>query len=161
MLEFQTNSVTETQKIGEKLGQLLKPGNVVRLEGDLGAGKTTIAQGICRGLGVKEPVTSPTFAIMHQYNGKYPIYHIDAYRIESETELQDLGLEEFLEGEGISLVEWAEKIMPVLPTTYLLIEIRTIAANEQGRMITFQAVGNKQVYDSLLKEMAEQCEFLV
>lgn len=161
MLEFQTNSVTETQRIGEKLGHLLKPGDVVRLEGNLGAGKTTIAQGICRGLGVKEPVTSPTFAIMHQYDGKYPVYHIDAYRIESETELQDLGLEEFLEGEGVSLVEWAEKIISIMPTTYLLVEIKTSATNEQGRVITLKVEGTEQVYDGLLKEMAEQCEFLV
>ncbi|HHU31441.1 MAG TPA: tRNA (adenosine(37)-N6)-threonylcarbamoyltransferase complex ATPase subunit type 1 TsaE, partial [Clostridia bacterium] len=96
MLELQTESAAETQELGEKLGLLLRPGDVVRLEGDLGAGKTTMAQGICRGLSVDEPVTSPTFAIMHHYNGKYPVYHIDAYRIESELELEELGLEEFL-----------------------------------------------------------------
>lgn len=156
MLEYQTSSITETQRIGEKIGNLLKPGDVVRLEGDLGAGKTTIAQGICCGLGVKEPVTSPTFAIMHHYDGKYPIYHIDAYRIDSELELQELGLEEFLDGEGVSLVEWAEKIITIMPRVYLLVQIENLENDPQARVITIKGEGTQEAYDRLLKELAEK-----
>lgn len=155
MLELQTESATETQELGEKLGLLLKPGDVVRLEGNLGAGKTTMAQGICRGLSVDEPVTSPTFAIMHHYNGKYPVYHIDAYRIESELELEELGLEEFLEGDGVSLVEWAEKILSIMPSTYLLVQIKISQTNPESRLITFSSEGAQEAFEYLLKELAD------
>ena len=155
MLELQTESAAETQELGEKLGFLLRPGDVVRLEGNLGAGKTTMAQGICRGLKVYEPVTSPTFSIIHQYNGKYPVYHIDAYRIESELELEELGLEEILEGDGVSLVEWAENILSVMPSTYLLVQIKISQANPDSRLIAFSSVGAQEAFEYLLKELAD------
>lgn len=157
MLKYKTKDVIETQKIGHYLGDLLKPGDVVSLEGDLGAGKTTFVQGICQGLGVAEPVTSPTFAIMHHYDGKYPVHHIDAYRIENDLELQELGLEEYLDGEGVSLVEWAENISSVMPLVYLQVQITTSPTNPQARTIIFSPKGSKDNYDKLLKELAKAC----
>lgn len=154
LLEFQTRSAEETQELGEKLGRLLRPGDVVRLEGDLGVGKTTIAQGICRGLGVTQPVTSPTFTIMHHYNGRYLVNHIDAYRIENELELMELGLEEFLEGDGVSLVEWAENIISIMPSNYLQIQIKVSQINPQARVIRLTSEGASKAFDHLLKELA-------
>lgn len=155
LLEFKTQDATETQELGKKIGQLLRPGDVVRLEGDLGAGKTTIAQGICHGLEVKEPVTSPTFAIMHHYDGRYSVNHIDAYRIENQLELRELGLEEFLEGDGVSLVEWAENITSIMPSDYLQIQIMALPGNPQMRVIKLTSEGAREDFKHLLKELAK------
>lgn len=111
-IQFETHSASDTLNLGEKIGQHLESGDIVFLFGDLGAGKTTLTQGIARGLGVakEEYVRSPTFTLVNQYQGKVPLFHIDLYRIASSHELEDLGLEEFFSSEGISIVEWAEKL---------------------------------------------------
>ena len=102
-----TQSVAETRALGEKLARQLRPGDVVLLEGELGAGKSELARGIARGLGVTETVTSPSFTILNVYeSGRYPLYHFDWYRLESEEELYELGMDEYLGGDGIALVEW-------------------------------------------------------
>lgn len=110
--QFETHSANESLILGEKIGRHLEAGDIVFLFGDLGAGKTTLTQGIARGLGVprEEYVRSPTFTLVNQYKGKIPVYHIDLYRIASSHELEDLGLEEVFSGDGISIVEWAEKL---------------------------------------------------
>lgn len=109
---FATHSADETLTLGEKIGQHLQAGDIVFLFGELGAGKTTLTQGIARGLGVPqdEYVRSPTFTLINQYGGKVPVYHIDLYRIASPRELEDLGLEEILGAGGVAIVEWAEKL---------------------------------------------------
>ena len=109
---FETHSPSETLRLGEKIGQLLEAGDIVFLFGDLGAGKTTLTQGIARGLGVakEEYVRSPTFTLVNEYRGRTPVFHIDLYRIDSPSELDDLGLEEIFLGQGICIVEWAEKL---------------------------------------------------
>ena len=100
--------------MGERLGQCLKPGDIVLLFGDLGAGKTTLTQGLCHGLGISksEYVRSPTFTLINEYKGTFPIFHIDLYRLDSFSEIEALGLEELLFSNGVSIIEWAEKLFP-------------------------------------------------
>jgi len=110
--QFETQSPEETLSLGEKIGRHLAGGDIVCLFGDLGAGKTTLTQGIARGLGVPKEtyVRSPTFTLVNQYEGKLPVFHIDLYRIASSQDLENLGLEETLESGGVAIVEWAEKL---------------------------------------------------
>lgn len=122
---FPSRDPAETQAIGERLGARLTPGAVVACTGELGAGKTCFLQGLARGLGVTGGVTSPTFVLVNQYRGRLPIYHLDAYRTDSLTELVDLGLEEMLHGDGVTVIEWADKLRPLLPA-------RTIHVHLQG-----------------------------
>jgi tRNA threonylcarbamoyladenosine biosynthesis protein TsaE len=109
-----TKTPEETLVLGRNLGKCLVPGDIVLLFGDLGAGKTTFTQGICQGLGLSdgEYIRSPTFTLINEYQGKLPIYHIDLYRIESLEEMETLGLEEVLFGQGVAIVEWSEKLFP-------------------------------------------------
>ncbi|MEE9499020.1 MAG: tRNA (adenosine(37)-N6)-threonylcarbamoyltransferase complex ATPase subunit type 1 TsaE [Nitrospinaceae bacterium] len=111
-LQFETHSPNDTLSLGKKIGRHLEAGDIVLLFGDLGAGKTTLTQGIARGLGVakEEYVRSPSFTLVNEYPGKVPVFHIDLYRIDSSQELEDLGLEEVFSSEGVSIVEWAEKL---------------------------------------------------
>ena len=120
-----SRSAGETQALGERLGSRLGRGDVVACIGPLGAGKTCFLQGLARGLGVTADVTSPTFVLVNQYRGRVPVYHVDAYRTWSLTELMDVGVEEMLHGEGVTLVEWADKLLPLLPP-------RTITATIAG-----------------------------
>jgi tRNA threonylcarbamoyladenosine biosynthesis protein TsaE len=110
-----SRSPEETQAIGERLGARLVAGSVVACTGELGAGKTCFLQGLARGLGVTGDVTSPTFVLVNHYRGRLPVYHLDAYRTGSLTELVDLGLEEMLHGDGVTVIEWADKLLPLLP----------------------------------------------
>ncbi|HME92874.1 MAG TPA: tRNA (adenosine(37)-N6)-threonylcarbamoyltransferase complex ATPase subunit type 1 TsaE [Methylomirabilota bacterium] len=110
-----SRSPEETQAIGERLGARLVAGSVVACTGELGAGKTCFLQGLARGLGVTGAVTSPTFVLVNHYRGRLPVYHLDAYRTGSLTELVDLGLEEMLHGDGVTVIEWADKLLPLLP----------------------------------------------
>lgn len=110
-----SRSPEETQAIGERLGARLVAGSVVACTGELGAGETCFLQGLARGLGVTGAVTSPTFVLVNHYRGRLPVYHLDAYRTGSLTELVDLGLEEMLHGDGVTVIEWADKLLPLLP----------------------------------------------
>ncbi|HTK89073.1 MAG TPA: tRNA (adenosine(37)-N6)-threonylcarbamoyltransferase complex ATPase subunit type 1 TsaE [Verrucomicrobiae bacterium] len=116
-------SVQETQAVGERLGARLEPGAVVACVGDLGAGKTCFLQGVARGLGVTSDVTSPTFVLVNVYRGRLPVYHMDAYRTNSLLEVVDLGLEEMLDGDGVTLIEWADKVRPLLPPRAIVVRI--------------------------------------
>ncbi|MDH3257238.1 MAG: tRNA (adenosine(37)-N6)-threonylcarbamoyltransferase complex ATPase subunit type 1 TsaE [Nitrospinota bacterium] len=140
-VQFQTQSPNDTLILGKKIGQHLETGDIVFLFGDLGAGKTTLTQGIAQGLGVSkdEYVRSPTFTLVNQYKGKVPVFHIDLYRIGSPRELEDLGLEEVFASEGVSVVEWAEKLfaredasMPLLGIEQW-IEIHITIEEEESR----------------------------
>lgn len=118
-----SRSAEDTQALGERLGARLGPGDVVACIGPLGAGKTCFLQGLARGLGVTTDVTSPTFILVNQYRGRLPVYHVDAYRTGSLTELVDLGLEEMLHGAGVTIVEWADKLLPLLPARTITVTI--------------------------------------
>lgn len=118
-----SRSAEETQALGERLGCRLGRGDVVACVGALGAGKTCFLQGLARGLGVTADVTSPTFVLVNQYTGRVPVFHVDAYRTGSLTELVDLGLEEMLHGEGVTIVEWADKLLPLLPPRTVTVTI--------------------------------------
>lgn len=118
-----SRSPAETQAIGERLGARLGPGAVVACTGELGAGKTCFLQGLARGLGVTGDVTSPTFILVNQYRGRLPVYHVDAYRTGSLGELIDLGLEEMLHGDGVTAIEWADKLAPLLPARTIRVAI--------------------------------------
>lgn len=145
--EIKSNSDKESKEIAERLALLLKPGDVVTLEGQLGTGKTTFTKGIAQGLGVKEMITSPTFTIVKEYNGRVPLYHMDAYRLEHSEE--DIGFHEYFDGAGLSVVEWAEFIEDFLPSERLNIKISYI--DEHARLIQFQPSGKH--YAKTIKEL--------
>src|SRR2546430_179899 len=124
MIERLTSSAAETQALGAQIGRLLRPGDLALLYGDLGAGKTTLVQGIAEGLGIGDPVTSPTFTLVHEYpTGRIPLIHVDAYRLESEREIADLGFFEWLERDAAIVVEWAERLRGMTPADRLTIKI--------------------------------------
>jgi len=126
----------ETEDAGERLGRALGPGAVVALTGELGAGKTCFIQGLVRGLGVTGRATSPTFVLINQYPGRVPVYHVDAYRTESLTELMDLGLLELLGGGGVTVIEWADKLESLLPPEAIHVHIDGVG--DQPRAITIR-----------------------
>lgn len=140
-----THSATETQAIAEKLAALVEAGTVITLNGDLGAGKTTFTQGFGKGLGVTRNVNSPTFTIMKQYKGRLPLYHMDVYRLEDTGD--DIGLEEYINGDGVAIVEWSNLIESSLPTERLAITIER--TGDEERLITFTPTG--ETYDMLVK----------
>lgn len=136
MLRIRSQSVAETRSLGQRIAQRLKPGNVVVLEGGLGAGKSELARGIANGLGVKETVTSPTFTILNVYeSGRYPLYHFDWYRLENSEELFELGMDEYLGGDGIALVEWAERCPEALPDSCIRIRLEVTGEEEREILV--------------------------
>jgi len=124
----------ETEAAGERLGRTLGPSDVVGLIGELGAGKTCFVQGLTRGLGVTVHATSPTFVLVNEYRGRLPVHHVDAYRTTTVTELADLGLEEMIDGDGVTVIEWAEKARPLLPARTIYVRIDGVG--DEPRMIT-------------------------
>lgn len=117
------NNLQDTDKIGKIIGESLKGGTVICLEGDLGAGKTTLTQSIAKGLEVKDYVTSPTFTIIKEYNGRVNLYHMDAYRLDSEDDMYDLGYDEYINSDGVCIIEWASKIKGLIPRSAINITI--------------------------------------
>lgn len=142
ILRIVTRSPEESLVLGSALAPSLVPGDVVSLSGDLGAGKTVFVRGVAKALGVAGRVTSPTFTIVHHYDGRYPIVHIDVYRLTSFQEVLDLGFEELLDPEAVLLVEWGEAVAPLLPRQYLELDIRRTAVDADGeRSFTFRPRG--------------------
>jgi tRNA threonylcarbamoyladenosine biosynthesis protein TsaE len=130
--EFFSASPEETIALGERIARLLGPGSVVALRGGLGAGKTCLAKGIARGLGVEETVTSPTYTIVSEYRGSLPFYHIDAYRLAGDEDFESLGGRELLYGGGVAVIEWSERIPQSLPGNTIFIEISLSAGQRRG-----------------------------
>ena len=120
---IETRSEVETLALGERLGREAAGGDIFLLEGDLGVGKTVLAKGVARGLGITEPVVSPTFTIVHEYEGRLPLYHFDVYRIGDPDEMYDIGFDEYLFGEGVCLIEWPSQVEELLPETVVRITI--------------------------------------
>jgi tRNA threonylcarbamoyladenosine biosynthesis protein TsaE len=125
-----SGSPEETADLGSALAERLVPGSVVALRGGIGAGKTVFAKGIARGLGVSEPVTSPTYPIIAEYEGRLPLYHIDAYRLKDDADFSGIGGEELLFGSGVSVIEWSERLPQSIPDTAITVEIALL---EDGR----------------------------
>ncbi|MFY0760928.1 tRNA (adenosine(37)-N6)-threonylcarbamoyltransferase complex ATPase subunit type 1 TsaE [Metabacillus dongyingensis] len=146
-----TNSPDETTKLAVRLGELVKPGDVITLEGDLGAGKTAFTKGLAKGMGIRKNVNSPTFTIMKEYrDGRLPLYHMDVYRMEDSDE--DLGFDEFFEGEGVTVVEWAHLIQEQLPPNRL--GIRILRVEDESREIIFEPIGGH--YLGICKELIDE-----
>jgi tRNA threonylcarbamoyladenosine biosynthesis protein TsaE len=134
-----TRGSEETETAGADLGRTLVPGDVVGLCGALGAGKTCFVQGVARALGVRERALSPSFTLVNEYRGRWPVYHVDAYRVDSLAELLDLGLEEYFDGNGVTLVEWADKLIALLPPRTICVRIEGLG--EEPRTITVRRPG--------------------
>jgi len=126
-----TDSENETVVEGGKLGRTLKPGAVVALYGELGAGKTAFSRGIASGLGIKAGVTSPTFTIVNEYPGEIPLFHFDMYRLGSEEELFDIGWDDYLDRNGVCVVEWSEKVSGAFDTDTIKVKITTTGENSR------------------------------
>ncbi len=124
MINTETSSFEETVEFGRKLGAILKPGDVICLSGDLGTGKTALTNGIAKGLDIDSYVTSPTFTLVNEYEGRFPLYHFDVYRIADPEEMFDIGFDEYIYGDGISIIEWGEQISHILPLEIIKVEIR-------------------------------------
>ncbi|MBP2071856.1 tRNA (adenosine(37)-N6)-threonylcarbamoyltransferase complex ATPase subunit type 1 TsaE [Thermoanaerobacterium butyriciformans] len=149
-MSFKTKSPIETEKIGFKLGNLLKRGSIVLISGELGVGKTVLTKGIAKGMGIDDYVTSPTFMIVNEHLGDIPLYHFDVYRIDDYTELYDIGYEEYFYGDGVCVIEWPEKIKPLIPEENIFIRI-DIGDSYDERIIEIESHGEK--YDEVIKEM--------
>lgn len=141
--EVKVHSPAETQELGKTLGQMARAGDLFLLKGELGAGKTCLVQGIAQGLNITEPVRSPTFVLATEHLGRLNLYHIDLYRLDDTLEVDDLGLEDYFEGEGLCAVEWADKAMASFPAEHLLIEFETIG--QESRRILLKPVGDRYV----------------
>ena len=124
MLEFTTKTSEETIELGFKIGQKLKKGNIIAMQGTLAAGKTTITKGIAKALEITDTITSPTFCLISEYYGKMPLYHMDVYRLEGSEDFENLGTEDMLYGDGVCIIEWSEKIMESLPKETIIINIQ-------------------------------------
>jgi len=147
-LKLVSRSAQETQRLGEIIGELCRAGDVILLSGVLGTGKTCLTQGIARGLGIAESITSPTFVLMREFAGRLPLYHVDLYRLEFK-EIGDLGLDEYLYGHGVCVIEWAEKGMALLPAEHLLIKLDYLGEN--GRNI--EVVPSSPRYRRMLSDI--------
>ena len=123
MLTFTTSSAEETISLGQKIGKLLKKGDIIAMQGTLAAGKTTITKGIAQALGITETITSPTFCLISEYQGSMPLYHMDVYRLDGAEDFINLGTDDMLYGDGISIIEWSEKIMDELPSSTIILKI--------------------------------------
>ncbi len=123
MLTFTTKTPEETIELGRKIGRLLKKGDIIAMQGTLAAGKTTITKGIAESLGVLDTITSPTFCLISEYEGKMPLYHMDVYRLEGTDDFENLGTDDMLYGDGVSIIEWSEKIMDALTKKTIILKL--------------------------------------
>jgi tRNA threonylcarbamoyladenosine biosynthesis protein TsaE len=149
----QTRSASETVRIGKTIGNRLLLGDVVALVGELGAGKTQFIKGLAAGVGMRNPtyISSPSFTLINEYPGEIPFYHIDLYRLEREKEAEELGLEDYFQGRGVTAIEWADKIPSLLPEEILFISIAYIDKNIRSLEIT----GKGKHYEDLVKQLSE------
>jgi tRNA threonylcarbamoyladenosine biosynthesis protein TsaE len=150
MMQIKINGLEETKEFGIKLGKLLNSGDILCLNGDLGAGKTTLTKSIGIGLGVTDYITSPTFALINEYEGRVPVYHFDVYRLENVEDLYDLGFDDYFYGKGISIIEWADKIEKLLPEERIVLDIEK-GKDENSRVINITGYGNS--YSRVIKEL--------
>lgn len=150
MLKITSHSAEETFALGEQIGRLLKKGHIICLSGDLGAGKTALTKGIGSGIGVTDYVTSPTYTIINEYEGRIPLYHFDVYRLEDAEEMYELGYEEYFFGDGAVVLEWADHVRELIPAERLWITILK-QQDENTREIILEETG--EAYKSFVKEL--------
>jgi tRNA threonylcarbamoyladenosine biosynthesis protein TsaE len=136
-----TRSADETMALAQRVGRLLTAGDVVVLAGELGTGKTVFAKGLARALGITEPVVSPSFPIVREYDATIPLVHVDVYRIDHFQELHDLGFDDLLGGDAVTVVEWGDRVAALLPTERLDVALDADREEDDQRTITFDAVG--------------------
>ncbi len=150
---FQARSASETARIGKTIGTRLLPGDVVALVGELGAGKTQFIRGLAAGVGIGNStyISSPSFTLIHEYPGEIPFYHIDLFRLGDEKEAEELGLDDYFRGTGVTAIEWADRIPSLLPEEILFVFIAYIDKNIRSLEITGK--GNR--YEDLVKELSE------
>ena len=143
MLTFHTNSEQETIALGEKIGRLLKKGDIIAMQGTLAAGKTTITKGIARALEITDTITSPTFCLISEYYGRMPLYHFDVYRLDGTEDFINLGADDMLYGDGVSIIEWSEKIMDELPSSTII--LRLTPQEDGSRIIEIENWNNDEI----------------
>ena len=136
-LSLHTTSREQTIQLGQKIGSKLQKGDILAMQGTLAAGKTTITKGIALALGIKEDITSPTFCLISEYEGKMPLYHMDVYRLDGTEDFINLGVDDMLYGNGVCIIEWSEKIMDELPKNTIIIRLEPVG-NTDERNITIQ-----------------------
>lgn len=154
-MHITVTSLSETEALAKVIGSSAHAGDIIILSGDLGAGKTTMTKGIALGLGIDRMIKSPTYTIIREYqSGRIPLYHMDVYRVAGQTE--DLGLEEYFEGDGLSVVEWGQLLAEDIPEQYLAIDLEKDSEVEDKRVITLQGVG--QSGKAFLDRIEEQWE---
>lgn len=146
----ETHSPEETGRLGAAFASLVRPGDIISLTGDLGAGKTRYVQGLAAGLGVSEHVTSPTFAIIKEYTtGRLPLYHFDVYRLENQRELEGLGYEDYFFGEGVTVIEWGDKVSGLIPDNALNIDIKR--GETRGFNFNFKDIRWQSIVEAALR----------
>jgi len=156
-LKLNSHSPEQTQLLGSYLGELAQRTDVFLLTGELGTGKTCLVQGIAHGLDIREYAFSPSFVILREYHGRLPLYHIDFYRLEHIEEIVELGLEEYFYGDGLCVVEWAEKGLQIVPPENLLISLHYIPASETQRSICLKPQGKR--YQKLTEQLKMRGNF--
>jgi len=154
MLIVESLSVEETVSMGETLGKLVRSGDFIALTGDLGSGKTHFTQGFAKGLGVDPEVcvSSPSYTLLNEYSGRIPLYHFDLYRLDGDGDVRELGFEEYFSGQGVCVVEWADRLHAELPDEYLKISI--VLTGDTSRRIEFLWQGSR--HEELARELAAQ-----
>ncbi len=144
MNKFETHSFEETVEAGLKLGNILKPGDVIWLSGDLGTGKTALTNGIAKALGINAYITSPTFNLVNEYEGRLPLYHFDVYRIVDPDEMFDIGFDEYINSGGVTVIEWGEQIAEILPHDIIRVTIeKNLQKGLDVREITIEFIGSR------------------
>ena len=143
MLTFTTKSEEETIELGKKIGRLLKKGDIIAMQGTLAAGKTTITKGIAQALGIIDTITSPTFCLISEYYGSMPLYHFDVYRLDGTEDFINLGADDMLYGDGVSIIEWSEKIMDELPSHTIV--LRLTPQDDGSRLIEIENWNNGEI----------------
>ena len=144
MMKFRTDSADDTAELGRKLGSMLQRGDNVCLIGDLGSGKTAFTGGLAKGLGISGYITSPTFTIVNEYEGRLPLYHFDVYRISDVDEMLDTGYYEYIDGDGVTVIEWADLIKEILPSERIEVHIeKNDQVRSDSRTITIRFIGER------------------
>ena len=152
--EVITKNPDQTLSLGRLLGGMLPPASMVALIGDLGSGKTLLAKGIAKGLGVEDEreVSSPSFVLVNEYRGRLPVYHVDLYRLQDSIEVEDIGWEEFISGPGVTLVEWAEKVPSLLPAERIEVHLHWL--NPEERSLVF--IGKGRAAKALVNRLGKK-----